>query len=201
MINAQILFSSLYEEIKKEKDLVNQLNKLYPNDGYYVFRRKKHDQIHYDAYLKANNKNASVASLTLPAFPTYLLAPDNILNTLEKSPKLTLIDGFRKSNWNDVMGDFFCTLDDIEITTKKYTVDKKLLHYLNKNFSSTIDEYIYSIYFIKKIDIFKYQCCFIADITQKNDKTFSLKNQEYTQLLQPYTVIFSKDLTILSSFG
>ncbi len=203
MINTQELFSLLYNANDCTKE---QIENMYPKNGYYVFRRKKHDTNHYNAYLKANNNNASTLSLTCPAFPKYLLPPDNIIGELEKSPKLNLEEGFRKSNWNDLVGDFYCIIDDIDIDTtgnKKYLtyVDKFLLFMNNKN-NNKSDEYIYSIYIIEKIDNLKYFCCFMTDITQKTDKKYSLKKDIYIQPIQPYTVTFSaEDKKILSLFG
>lgn len=217
MLNTSILFSSMYDlELLsmplREVSLAYLIEKLYPKNTYYVFRRKKHDVHKYNSYLKTNNINTSeisMESLTYPAFPTYLLPPDSIIKQLQKSPKLSLDDGFRKSNWNDAIGEFYCCVDDIEFKNKKnmtktMTYSEKLICHLNSNNNSkTIDNYIYSIYFIEKLDNLKYYCCFLEDITQKNDKTYSKKNDAYTQSIQYYTVELNKNNIndIMSNFG
>ena len=203
MLNTSSLFSLLYG--CELSTIINSIEKLYPKNGYYVFRRKKHNQGQYYSYLKANNNNnASITSLTCPAFPTFLLPPDNIIEQLEKSPKLSLDEGFRNLNWNEIIGEFYCCIDDIEFNSKKIrysTYIDKLLYHLNSNNSKINDEYIYSIYLIEKLDNLKYYCGFLEDITQKNDKTYSKKMNTYTQLIEPYTVDYNMNNTIMSNYG
>src|SRR5690606_31904959 len=136
------------------------------------------------------------------AFPKYLLPPKTILYELNKSPKLSFNEGFRLLNWNDAIGYYFCDIENIEVKTKKYLSETdKLLKFLNTcayndnitNKNNKYDEYIYSLYKIEKIGGLKFRCSHIVDITQKNDKTYTLKSDDYTQCLQPYIVQFIPD--------
>lgn len=201
-INIDNIYNLLYPNYQ---EILTELEILYSKDlGYYVFKRKKHDLQHYDAYLKANKGIATIQSLTFPAFPKYLLPPKTILYELNKSPKLSFNDGFRSLNWNDAIGYYFCDIENIEVKTKKHlTETNKLLKFLNtcaysdniinKDKNYKYDEYVYSLYKIVKIDKLKFSCSHIDDITQKKDKTYSVKSDEYTQYLQPYIVQFSPD--------
>lgn len=201
-INIDNIYNLLYPNYQK---ILLELETIYSKDlGYYVFKRKKLDSQHYNAYLKANKGISTIQSLTFPAFPKYLLPPKTILYELNKSPKLSLNEGFRPLNWNDVIGDYFCDIENIEVKSKKYLSEtNKLLKFLNtcayndnlinKDKNYKYDEYVYSLYKIEKIDKLKFHCSHIVDITQKNDKTYSLKSDNYTQYLQPYTIQFIPD--------
>lgn len=191
----QIIWTNLYPNI--EHDTIKKFYK----EGYYVFRRKMHDSNKYYAYLKANKQVASTDTLTYPAFPKYLLPPDSTITELEKSPKLTLTDGFRKDNWNDIMGDFVCNIDDLEIKCKGYlTREEKLIKYLNSIYPKDKDLYIYSIYIIEPMDNNTFYCCHISDITKKHDGSYSKKSSKYSISLHPYTVKIQDGL-INSDFG
>ena len=185
------------------QEILVEIETLYPKDsGYYVFRRKKLDSHHYNTYLKANKGDANIETLTYPAFPKYLLPPKTIFEELEKSPKLSLKDGFRKYNWNDVIGEYIGDVKNLVVNTNKYlTSIEKVIRYLNLQHNKN-DMYIYSIYLIDKICELKYFCCHIGDITQKKDNSYSLKSDKYTQNLQPYTFQFNIiDNNIISEYG
>ena len=187
--NIDNIFSLLYPNFQ---EILTNIENIYTKDsGYYVFKRKKHDSTHYYAYLKANKGSANNESLTYPAFPKYLLPPKPIFDELNKSPKLSFDEGFRLSNWNDVIGDFYCDIEDIEVKSKKYSTNvEKITKYLNEQKKNN-DEYIYSVYVIDKINKYKYYCCHLNEITQKMDGVYSVKSDKYTQNLQPYTVEFN----------
>lgn len=195
-MDTKTLLSLLYPN---QQENINNIQKLYLDSGDFVFRRKKHNNNQYASYLKANGGVASRNTLTTPAFPTYLLPPDNIINELEKSPRLTIkIEGFRKSNWSEIIGEFYCKIDDIEeeINPKKKNrlgTKEKLINYLaHKNYDKS-DEYIYSIYTIvvnkDNPNEIKFICSHLYDITQKSKNNYSVKSDSYTQNIQSYYVI------------
>jgi hypothetical protein len=145
----QTIWANLYPNV--DHDTIKKFYK----DGYYVFRRKMHDSNKYYAYLKANKQVASTETLTYPtypAFPQYLLPPDSVITELEKSPMLSLTDGFRKDNWNDIIGDFVCNIDDIEIKCKGYlTREEKIIKYLRSIDTEDKDLYIYLRYILMNL--------------------------------------------------
>ena len=199
------LYSLLYGEC------IEKILNTYTNTGDYVFIRKKHDINQYYSYLKANNSLATCIALTTPAFPKYLLPPTNIISELEKSPKLLLqTEGFREENWKEIIGEFYCKIEDIEKEInpkKKNKLDSKgkLINYLiNKN-NNKQDEYIYSIYTIiinkEKSNEIKYHCLHLYDITQKSIGNYSLKKDSYTQQIQSYYVSLNlENSEIISSY-
>ena len=179
---------------------IDALKNIYGDTGYYVFRRKMHNSAKYHAYLKANTHKASIETLTMPAFPTYLLPPTSIIEEIEKSPKLNNIDKNNFINWNDAIGEFYCNMKNIVFDNKKYLTNKeKLLKHLNTNKKNT-DEYIYSMYIIDKLDNTTFFCSHIIDITMKKDRTYSEKSSMYSQNIAPYTVKIENGL-INSEFG
>jgi len=166
MLSNQI-FQGLYKNIP-----IDQINQMYKTSGYYVFRRKKHDGHKYRAYLNANKGSAENESLTMPAFPTYLLPPESILETMSKSPKLSFRDGFRESNWNDMIGKFFCKYSELSIPNQNnLTRNKILIKHLN-SLKIKNDDYIYSIYYIENRGEGVFYCCHFEDITQKNSVAY-----------------------------
>lgn len=168
----QTIWDNLYPNVDHDK-----IKKFY-KDGYYVFKRKMHDSNKYYAYLKANKQVASTETLTYPAFPQYLLPPDSVISELEKSPKLTLIDGFRKDNWKDIIGDFVCNIDEIEIKCKGYlTREEKLIKYLRTVDIGNKDLYIYSMYIIEPLCNNTFYCFHVSDITKKHDGSYSKNHQ------------------------
>lgn len=106
--------SELFKLLYKDDFSLENLENIYKNNGDYVFRRKKHNINQYYSYLNANGKSASSMTLISPSFPKYLLPPDDIINELEKSPRLSLIEGFRKNNWEEMIGEYYCKMEDIE---------------------------------------------------------------------------------------
>ena len=93
MIN--LVFSNLYGNISQE-----HINEIYKNNSYYVFKRKMHTANQFDV------KNINKESLIQPAFPTFLLPPNEILVEMEKLPNLSSSDGFRHDNWSKIIGEF-----------------------------------------------------------------------------------------------
>lgn len=188
-ISTELIHNYLYPNF--EENLSN-INKIYKNTGEYIFRRKKHNTNQFYSYLKANGGVSSKLTLTCPAIPIYLLPPDNIINELEKSPKLSLKDGFRTKNWNEILGEFYCEINDIKINTKnKNNTRSKLLRHLEEKNNNT-DEYIYSCY---NITINKdnsneiiFTCRHKFDITKKSGNTYSTKTKEFTSELPIYKV-------------
>jgi hypothetical protein len=191
----QTVWSNLYPDVNH-----NTIKNLY-KDGYYVFRRKMHDSNKYYAYLKANKQVSSTETLTYPAFPQYLLPPNSVITELEKSPMLTLTDEFRKDNWNEIIGNPFCNIDDIDIKCKGYlTREEKLIKYLRSIETGDKDLYIYSLYIIEPVNDNTFFCCHLSDITKKHDGSYSKKSSKYSISLNPYTVKF-QDGCINSEFG
>jgi len=192
----QTIWSNLYAGANDDT-----IKNLYNKNGCYVFKRKMHDSGKYYAYLKANGQSASKETLTYPAFPKYLLPPNAIIEEIEKSPKLTLKEGFRKENWEEIVGNFVCNLDDIEVKSKKcLTSEEKLLKYLANNNSKDPDLYIYSIFVINLINETTIYCAHLLDITKKHNGSYSKKSSQYSSQLLPYITKFKNGL-INSEFG
>ena len=112
------IHTNLYGEITSE-EIINFYSQ-YNECDYYVFKRKMHNGNNYHAYLKANGQSASEDTLSQPAFPTYLLPPESVIQEIEKSPKLRLeLEGFRKNNWEDIIGSYVGNVDEICPKTKR----------------------------------------------------------------------------------
>lgn len=166
--------------------ILDDLENLYPkNSGYYVFKRKKHDAKYFQLCVNDNKENNNIETLTLPAFPKYLLPPNILLEKIDK---------------NNFIGEYFCDIDNISVKRTKNcaTHVEKLIKYLNVNGYKS-DPYIYSVYIIEKINKYKYFCAHLNDITQKKDNTYSIKSDRYTQTLQCYTVQFDNNNNIVNS--
>jgi hypothetical protein len=196
----EIVWSNIYSHITPDK-----IKELYCDGENFVFRRKKHSSHLYFAYKKSNGGSTSQESLTYPAFPTFLLPPDDILIELEKSPKLSIKNGFRIMNWTDLLGEFYCNLDKLTIdipdnaskSVKRklatLTVPEKLIKHLSAT-ETKDDEYIYSIYYIQKKSDNSYSCYHLSDITQKYTGEYSEKLKKYTVNINPYTFTFENGL-------
>lgn len=191
------VFSNIYPSVT-----LDNINALYSGGEHFVFRRKKHSSHLYVAYSKAHDGATSQESLTYPAFPTFFLPPEDVLVELEKSPKLSLKDGFREKNWLDMLGEFYCNLDALVIpvpegaskTLKRklnaLTRTEKLLVHLNQ-LGAKDDEYVYSIYYIQKKTDNSYHCYHLTDITQKYTGEYSEKSKKYIVYVEPYVVTFA----------
>jgi len=200
----QQLYSKIYSDLT-----TNTIDNLYKSDGYYVFRRKMHNSNQYYAYLKANNQSASTETLTLPALVKYALPPNSVLDSMEKSPRLTLGEGFRVDNWTDAIGEFYGVIGegDLKPVSKKYkTKENTLIDILNKHaIPNTSDKYIYSIYIIEKLSkepskSCSLYCAHLTDITQKSSGLYSLKSTAYSTIIEPYTFTLESN-KVTSEFG
>ena len=200
------IHTNLYGEITSQ-EIINFYSQ--NNDcDYYVFKRKMHNGNNYHAYLKANGQSASEDTLSQPAFPTYLLPPESVIQEIEKSPKLRLeLEGFRKNNWEDIIGSYVGNVDEICSKTKKNkaSAQTKVINMLNglrqgASLTKKTDEYIYSLYLIQKKSETDFYCCHMADITQKPNGAYSQKSPLYFKNLPPYTVKIENN-TIQSEFG
>jgi hypothetical protein len=189
MINTVTIYGLLYPNFD---EMLQQMSDMYQKNGMYVFKRKKHTSNQYNSYLNANSKNASKLTLTCPAIPTYLLPPDDIINELEKSPKLSLKDGVRLHNWNEALGEFYCEMS--QISRNKKGVKSALFRHLEDKNKNKLDNYIYSCYHISinKDDLNEtvFTVSHMFDVTQKNANSYGLKSGDYTSTISTYKVVF-----------
>lgn len=192
-----IVYSNLYKNITQE-----EINNFYKNSSYYVFRRKMHNVNQFDV------KNINKESLIQPAFPKFLLPPNEILVEIAKLPKISSNKLFPLDNWNKIIGEFVCDISDlrelISDQRKKRNITNQdlLIKYLNKkgNENKDKDNYIYSIYAIDKESNNKYICIHMQDFTQKNiNGGYTSKSSTYSSFLRPYTVKF-EDGKIISEY-
>lgn len=184
----QEIWKNLYEQVS-----IEDINKLYTKTGCYVFKRPMHEPSQYYSYLRANKQLSTAVTVSSPAFPTWLLPPNLIIEQLEKSPKLTLKENFRKDNWQSIIGEFECFLDDLNVNKKQLSDEHKLINYLTQTKGIiNKDNNIYSIWYIEKISNTKFYCCHLKDITQKLNGNYSKKSDQYSQYIQCYTASIEK---------
>lgn len=186
------------------KTKMKTMTKFYPKDGIYVFSRDMHSGNQYYAYQKANKGKESSESVTLPAFPTYLFPPEDVIRKMEVSPKLTLkTHGIRVDNWKSIYGEYVCCdkdFDKYEVTlTRKersgywrsvddVTIEKKLIEYLKENGK---ERKVYSFYDIKRLTnkkgkVTMFEVKYIGDITKKYNGIWSKKSSYYSSSISRY---------------